>query len=55
MRFPLERGLGGFLKDFEKNIFKNNNPPYPLKKGESPDLEFKHIQATQKSYSIDNI
>jgi hypothetical protein len=47
MRFPLTRGLEpvpqncgrDFRRILKKIIFKNNNPPYPLKKGESPDLD----------------
>jgi hypothetical protein len=46
----LKNGVG----DFKKSLLKLKNPPYPLGKGDSAELNSKHLPVTQKSYSIVN-
>jgi hypothetical protein len=48
--WELISGVGGF----KKSLVKLKNPPYPLGKGESAELNSKHLPVTQKSYSIVN-
>ena len=50
----LEEGRKMRVLGLKKFSLQSKNPPYPLKKGESAELDFKQILVTQKSSFIIN-